>query len=85
MFKTKINELELYIMKNFINGTNNVKYKTNKYKLKLTLTNRTRVEETNNLHFGMIIFNLRPYDQLINQLDVDENDLFGNYQSYLFM
>ncbi|KAM3378759.1 hypothetical protein P3S68_011172 [Capsicum galapagoense] len=63
-------------MKNFVVGPNTFKYRTTKHKMRLTFTNRTIVEEINYTLFDTNIFNLQPYKHLIDQVDVDENELF---------
>ncbi|PHT78404.1 hypothetical protein T459_16456 [Capsicum annuum] len=47
LFKGKISELGLYIMKKFVVGPNIFKFKTTKHRMRLTFTNRTMVEEIN--------------------------------------
>ncbi|KAM3303962.1 hypothetical protein P3S67_014994 [Capsicum chacoense] len=76
LFKEKISELGLYIMKNFMVGPNTFKFKTTKHKMRLMFIKRTMIEEINDPLFGMNIFNIRPYKYLIDQVDVDENELF---------
>ncbi|KAM3270275.1 hypothetical protein P3S67_029632 [Capsicum chacoense] len=76
LFKEKISELELYTTKNFVVSPNTFKFKTTKHKMRLTFTNRTIIEEINDPLFGMNIFNLGLYKHLINQVDVDEIELF---------
>ncbi|PHT54048.1 hypothetical protein CQW23_08510 [Capsicum baccatum] len=76
LFKGKISELGLCIMKNFVVGPNTFKFRTTKHMMRLTFTNRTMVEEINDLLFGINIFNIRPYKHLIDQVNVDENELF---------
>ncbi|XP_075100444.1 uncharacterized protein LOC142161683 isoform X2 [Nicotiana tabacum] len=56
-------------------GPNNLKLRTTTHKLKLTFTQKTFVEETNDPSFHMNIFNLRPFHQLTNEHDVDETEL----------
>ncbi|XP_070008286.1 uncharacterized protein LOC142165124 [Nicotiana tabacum] len=91
IFKIKVHEMGLYVMKNFVVGPNNLKIKTNKHKLKLTFPHRASVNEINNPRFSLNIFNFNPYEYLINQFEVDENELFdvigevidhGNVESY---
>nr|XP_009762337.1 PREDICTED: uncharacterized protein LOC104214377 [Nicotiana sylvestris] len=74
-FRNKIHELRLYRMNYFVVGPNNLKLKTTTHHLRLTFTQKTFVEETNDPSFHMKIFNLRPFDQLTNQHDVDETEL----------
>ncbi|XP_019251019.1 PREDICTED: uncharacterized protein LOC109229933 [Nicotiana attenuata] len=76
LFKTKINELGLYLMANFIVYQNKEKFNTTKHRLRLTFTQRTTVTETTDPFFLMNIFDLRPYDQLINKVNVNETELF---------
>ncbi|XP_016512211.1 uncharacterized protein LOC107829248 [Nicotiana tabacum] len=76
LFKTQLNELGLYVMANFIVCQNKEKFKTTKHNLRLTFTQRTTVAETSDPLFPMNIFDLRPYDQLINKVDVDVTELF---------
>ncbi|XP_060210574.1 replication factor A protein 1-like [Lycium barbarum] len=66
-FQIEIKELGLYYMKNFVVGPNKLKYKTNNHQFKLMFTHRTSVEETIDAHFGMEVFNFRPFEHLINQ------------------
>ncbi|XP_070013763.1 replication protein A 70 kDa DNA-binding subunit D-like [Nicotiana sylvestris] len=91
IFKTKIHEMGLYVMKNFVVGPNNLKIKTSKHKLKLTFSHRRSVDEISDSQFSLNIFNFKPYEHLTNQLEVDENELFdvigevidhGNIESY---
>ncbi|XP_070011312.1 uncharacterized protein [Nicotiana sylvestris] len=91
IFKTKIHEMRLYVMKNFVVEPNNLKIKTNKHKVKLTFSHRTNVYEISDPQFNLNIFNFKPYEHLTNQLAVDENELFdvigevishGNVESY---
>nr|XP_009776564.1 PREDICTED: uncharacterized protein LOC104226310 isoform X2 [Nicotiana sylvestris] len=74
-FRNKIHELRLYRMNYFVVGPNNLKLRTTTHKLKLTFTQKTFVEETNDPSFHMNIFNLRPFHQLTNEHDVDETEL----------
>ncbi|XP_075078433.1 replication protein A 70 kDa DNA-binding subunit B-like isoform X1 [Nicotiana tabacum] len=74
-FRNKIHELRLYRMNYFVVGPNNLKLRTTTHKLKLTFTQKTFVEETNDPSFHMNIFNLRPFHQLKNEHDVDETEL----------
>uniref|UniRef100_A0A1S3XDX0 Replication protein A 70 kDa DNA-binding subunit B/D first OB fold domain-containing protein n=1 Tax=Nicotiana tabacum TaxID=4097 RepID=A0A1S3XDX0_TOBAC len=76
LFKTQINELELYVMAYFIVCQNKERFKITKHNLRLTFTQRTTVAEISDPLFPMNIFDLRPYDQLINKVDVDETELF---------
>ncbi|XP_019262395.1 PREDICTED: uncharacterized protein LOC109240216 [Nicotiana attenuata] len=76
LFKTQITELGLYHMANFIVCHNKEKFNSTKHMLRLTFTQRTTVAETSDPLFPMNIFDLRPYDQLINKVDVNENELF---------
>ncbi|XP_019261666.1 PREDICTED: uncharacterized protein LOC109239540 [Nicotiana attenuata] len=64
-------------MKNFVVGPNNLKIKTSKHKLKLTFSHRKSVDEISDPQFSLNIFNFKPYEHLTNQLEVDENELFG--------
>ncbi|XP_019240788.1 PREDICTED: uncharacterized protein LOC109220776 [Nicotiana attenuata] len=64
-------------MANFIVCQNKEKFKTTKHNLRLTFTQQTTVVETSDQLFPMNIFVLRPYDQLINKIDVDETELFN--------
>ncbi|XP_075109619.1 replication protein A 70 kDa DNA-binding subunit A-like [Nicotiana tabacum] len=85
MFKPKIQELGLYFMKNFVVGPNYMKLKYTRHKLKLAFTHKTIVEEANDHLFGMSIFDLKPYEYLINKIDVEESELFdviGEVVSY---
>nr|XP_009760969.1 PREDICTED: uncharacterized protein LOC104213216 isoform X2 [Nicotiana sylvestris] len=75
-FRNKIQELRLYRMSYFVVGPNNLKLRTTTHNLRLTFTQKTFVEETTDPGFHMNIFNLRPFDQLTNQYDVDETELF---------
>ncbi|XP_070008774.1 uncharacterized protein [Nicotiana sylvestris] len=75
IFKTKIHEMRLYVMKNFVVGPNNLKIKTSKHKLKLTFAHRTSVDEISDPQFSLNIFNFKPYEHLKNQLEIDENEL----------
>ncbi|XP_019259634.1 PREDICTED: uncharacterized protein LOC109237734 [Nicotiana attenuata] len=63
-------------MANFIVCHNKEKFNTTKHRLRLTFTQRTTVVETTDTLFPMNIFDLRPYDQLINNVDVNETELF---------
>nr|XP_018633269.1 uncharacterized protein LOC104116422 [Nicotiana tomentosiformis] len=63
-------------MANFIVCQNKERFKTTKHNLRLTFTQRTTVAEISDPLFPMNIFDLRPYDQLINKVDVDETELF---------
>ncbi|XP_070006278.1 replication protein A 70 kDa DNA-binding subunit B-like isoform X2 [Nicotiana sylvestris] len=63
-------------MSYFVVGLNNLKLRTTTHNLRLTFTQKTFVEETTDPGFHMNIFNLRPFDQLTNQHDVDETELF---------
>ncbi|XP_070013912.1 uncharacterized protein [Nicotiana sylvestris] len=74
-FRNKIHDLRLYRMNYFVVGPNNLKLRTTTHKLKLTFTQKTFVEETNDHSFHMNIFNLRPFHQLTNEHDVDETEL----------
>jgi len=65
-------------MKNFVVGPNDMKFKINKHKLKLTFSHRKDMVEINVLQFRLNIINFKPCEHLINQLDVDKNELFGN-------
>ncbi|XP_070045159.1 uncharacterized protein [Nicotiana tomentosiformis] len=76
LFKTQINELGLYHMANFIVYHNKEKFNTTKHRLRLTFTQRTTVAEITDPLFPMNIFDLRPYDQLINKIDVNKTELF---------
>ncbi|XP_070019364.1 uncharacterized protein [Nicotiana sylvestris] len=69
-FRNKIHELRLYRMNYFVVRPNNLKLRTTTHKLKLTFTQKTFVEETNDPSFHMNIFNLRPFHQLTNEHDV---------------
>ncbi|XP_075113202.1 uncharacterized protein LOC107778967 [Nicotiana tabacum] len=85
MFKQKIKELSLYFMKNFVVGPNYTKLKYMRHKLKLAFTHKMIVEEANDHLFGMSIFDLKPYEYLINKIDVEESELFdviGEVVSY---
>nr|XP_009791616.1 PREDICTED: uncharacterized protein LOC104238833 [Nicotiana sylvestris] len=62
-------------MNYFVVGPNNLKLRTTTHNLRLTFTQKIFVEETNDPSFHMNIFNLRPFDQLTNQHDVDETEL----------
>jgi len=66
-------------MKNFVVGPNYMKLKYTRHKLKLAFTHKTIVEESNDHLFGMSIFDLKPYEYLINKIDVEESELFGKY------
>ncbi|XP_059289652.1 uncharacterized protein LOC132043185 [Lycium ferocissimum] len=84
-FQIEIKELGLYYMKNFVVGPNKLKYKTNNHQFKLMFTHRTSVEETVDAHFGMEVFNFRPFEHLINQVNVEDTKLFdviGEIVSY---
>ncbi|XP_019246556.1 PREDICTED: uncharacterized protein LOC109226217 [Nicotiana attenuata] len=74
-FRNKIHELRLYRMNYFVVGPNKLKLRTTTHKLKLTFTQKTFVEETNDPSFHMNIFNLRHFHQLTNEHDVDETEL----------
>nr|XP_016475267.1 PREDICTED: replication protein A 70 kDa DNA-binding subunit A-like isoform X1 [Nicotiana tabacum] len=74
-FRNKIHELRLYRMNYFVVGPNNLKLRTTAHNLGLTFTQKTFVEETNDPSFHMNIFNLRSFDQLTNQHDVDQTEL----------
>nr|XP_016432813.1 PREDICTED: uncharacterized protein LOC107759392 [Nicotiana tabacum] len=76
LFKTQINELGLYLMANFIVCQNKERSNTTKHRLGLTFTQRTTMAETIDPLFLMNIFDLRPYHQLINKVDVNESELF---------
>uniref|UniRef100_A0A1S4AFZ0 Replication protein A 70 kDa DNA-binding subunit B/D first OB fold domain-containing protein n=1 Tax=Nicotiana tabacum TaxID=4097 RepID=A0A1S4AFZ0_TOBAC len=76
LFKTQITELGLYNMANFIVCHNKEKFNTTKHRLRLTFTQRTTVAETTDPLFPINIFDLRPYDQLINKVDVNKTELF---------
>nr|XP_009765452.1 PREDICTED: uncharacterized protein LOC104216999 [Nicotiana sylvestris] len=76
MFKSKIKELGLYVMKKFVVGPNYTKLKYTRHKLKLAFTHKTIVEEANDHLFGMTIFDLKPYEYLINKINVEESELF---------
>ncbi|XP_019227248.1 PREDICTED: uncharacterized protein LOC109208572 [Nicotiana attenuata] len=76
LLKTQINELGLYLMANFIVCQNKERFNSTKYRLMLTFTQRTTVAETIDPLFPMNIFELRPYHQLINKVDVNESELF---------
>jgi len=65
-------------MNYFVVGPNNLKLRTTAHNLRLTFTQKTFVEETNDPSFHMNIFNLRSFDQLTNQHDVDQTELLGN-------
>nr|XP_009795788.1 PREDICTED: uncharacterized protein LOC104242436 [Nicotiana sylvestris] len=77
-FRNKIHELRLYRMRYFVVGPNNLKLRTTTHNLRLIFTQKTFIEETTDPSFHMNIFNLRPFDQLTNQHDVDETKLFDN-------
>ncbi|XP_060170374.1 replication factor A protein 1-like [Lycium barbarum] len=84
-FQIEIKELGLYYMKNFVVCPNKLKYKTNDHQFKLIFTHRTSVEETIDAHFGMEVFNFRPFEHLINQVNVEVTKLFdviGEIVSY---
>ncbi|XP_019261892.1 PREDICTED: uncharacterized protein LOC109239759 isoform X1 [Nicotiana attenuata] len=85
MFKPKLKELSLYVMKNFVVGPNYTKLKYTRHNLKLAFTHKTIVDEANDHLFGMTIFDLKPYEYLINKIDVEESELFdviGEVVSY---
>ncbi|XP_075079868.1 uncharacterized protein LOC107796738 [Nicotiana tabacum] len=63
-------------MSYFVVGPNNLKLRTTTHNLRLTFTQKTFVEEITDPSFHMNIFNLRPFDQLTNQHNVDETELF---------
>ncbi|XP_070037526.1 uncharacterized protein [Nicotiana tomentosiformis] len=63
-------------MANFIVCHNKEKFNTTKHRLRLTFTQRAIVAETTNQLFPINIFYLRPYDELINKVDVNETELF---------
>nr|XP_016508020.1 PREDICTED: uncharacterized protein LOC107825654 isoform X2 [Nicotiana tabacum] len=63
-------------MANFIVCQNKERFNTTKHRLMLTFTQRTTVAETIDPLFPMNIFELRPYHQLINKVDVNESELF---------
>ncbi|XP_019241683.1 PREDICTED: replication protein A 70 kDa DNA-binding subunit B-like [Nicotiana attenuata] len=73
-FRNKIHELRLYRMNYFVVGPNNLKLRTTTHHLRLTFTQKTFVEETNDPSFHMNIFNLRPFDNLrINKMSMRQN------------
>nr|XP_009787185.1 PREDICTED: uncharacterized protein LOC104235184 [Nicotiana sylvestris]XP_009787186.1 PREDICTED: uncharacterized protein LOC104235184 [Nicotiana sylvestris]XP_009787187.1 PREDICTED: uncharacterized protein LOC104235184 [Nicotiana sylvestris]XP_009787188.1 PREDICTED: uncharacterized protein LOC104235184 [Nicotiana sylvestris]XP_009787189.1 PREDICTED: uncharacterized protein LOC104235184 [Nicotiana sylvestris] len=76
IFNKKINELGVYLMANFIVCQNKERFNTTKHRLMLTFTQRTTVAEIIDPLFPMNIFELRPYHQLINKVDVNESELF---------
>lgn len=59
-FKIKLQEMGLYIMKDFVVGSDNMKIRTNKHKLKLMISHRTSMDEINDPQFSLNIFNFRP-------------------------
>ncbi|XP_019241806.1 PREDICTED: uncharacterized protein LOC109221821 [Nicotiana attenuata] len=63
-------------MANFIVVINKGEVQHHEHRLRLTFTQRTTVVETTDTLFPMNIFDLRPYDQLINNVDVNETELF---------
>ncbi|KAM3339993.1 hypothetical protein P3S68_029863 [Capsicum galapagoense] len=69
----EIQEQELYFMKNFIIVPNKAKIKTNNHTMKLLFTHRTSIQKTDDPQFIKTIFKFRPFEDLINQVDVDEN------------
>ncbi|XP_019227833.1 PREDICTED: uncharacterized protein LOC109209110 [Nicotiana attenuata] len=76
LFKTQINELGLHLMANFIVCQNKERFNTTKHRLRLTFTQWTTVAEIIDPLFPMNIFDMRPYHQLINKVDVNESELF---------
>ncbi|XP_060182915.1 uncharacterized protein LOC132612851 [Lycium barbarum] len=84
-FQIEIKELGLYYMKNFVVRLNKLKYKTNNHQFKLMFTHRTSVEETVDAHFGMEVFKFRPFEHLINQVNVEDTELFSNYSSCILI
>ncbi|PHT92475.1 hypothetical protein T459_00357 [Capsicum annuum] len=75
----EIQEQGLYFMKNFIVIPNKAKIKINNHTMKLLFTYRTSIQKTDDLQFIKTIFKCWPFEDLINQVDVDENKLFGKY------
>ncbi|KAM3270136.1 hypothetical protein P3S67_030042 [Capsicum chacoense] len=78
-FRPEIKEQELYSMKNFIVVPNKSKVQTNDHKMKLMFTHRTNIQKIVDLCFDQTLFKFHPFELLINQVDIDENKLFGNY------
>ncbi|KAH0674584.1 hypothetical protein KY284_025671 [Solanum tuberosum] len=84
-FKDKIQELGLYQMEYFVVAANCANLKTSKHKHRLIFTKNTIVTELHDSLFHMNIFNLRTFDQLTNQVNMDETELFdvvGQVVSY---
>lgn len=84
-FKDKIQDLGLYHMEYFVVAANCAKLKTSKHKHRLIFTKNTIVTELHDSLFHMNIFNLRTFDQLTNQVNMDETELFdvvGQVVSY---
>ncbi|XP_047250026.1 uncharacterized protein LOC124885827 [Capsicum annuum] len=75
----EIQEQGLYFIKNFIVVPNKDRIKTNNHTMKLLFTYRTSIQKTDDLQFIKTIFKFWPFEDLINQVDVDENKLFGKY------
>ncbi|KAM3337161.1 hypothetical protein P3S68_032861 [Capsicum galapagoense] len=78
-FRPEIKEQELYSMKNFIVVPNKPKVQTNDHKMKLMFTHRTNIQKIVDPCFDQTLFKFHPFELLINQVDIDENKLFGNY------
>ncbi|XP_015163399.1 uncharacterized protein [Solanum tuberosum] len=89
-FKDKIQELGLYQMEYFVVAANCAKLKSSKHKHRLIFTKNTIVTELHDSLFHMNIFNLRTFDQLTNQENMDETELFDvvgqvvSYKPYKF-
>ncbi|KAM3221061.1 hypothetical protein P3L10_020329 [Capsicum annuum] len=78
-FRPEIKKQELYSMKNFIVVPNKSKVQANDHKMKLMFTHRTNIQKIVHPCFDKTLFKFHPFELLINQVDIDENKLFGNY------
>ncbi|KAM3358300.1 hypothetical protein P3S68_021231 [Capsicum galapagoense] len=63
-------------MKNFIVVSNKSKVKTNDHKIKLMFIHRTNIQKIVDSCFDRTLFKFRPFEHLINQVDIDETKLF---------
>ncbi|KAM7519838.1 hypothetical protein LguiB_018800 [Lonicera macranthoides] len=75
-FKTLIREGQLYVIRNFVVGYNNLKYKTTSHKYKLNFMPRTNVVNVVDESFPSHNYTFRSFVDISSASDLDENELF---------
>ncbi|CAI9782726.1 unnamed protein product [Fraxinus pennsylvanica] len=74
-FKPIIREGVLYVMRDFVIGYNNSKYKASSHRYKLNFMMKTYVKEVEDSSFPYHIYNFIPFGHLLSASKIDENKL----------